>query len=94
MKYEDMKSDWEYLWNIGPANDMTSGYVDQEDLQRLIDSPSKTTAKKCLLNQMNYWFTVGVEPRNRSSNSGDDPHIFEKDYPRIPEIAEKYGFEY
>lgn len=94
MKYEEIKEDWEYLWAIGPANDMTGGYVDQEDLQKLLDNPTKATAKICLKNQMEYWFSVGVEPKHRYSNTGDDPHIYEDKYPRIREIAEKYKFDY
>ena len=59
MKYEEVYKDHSYLWSIGPANDMTGGYVDQEDLYKLLKNPTKATAKKCLLEQIEYWFDMG-----------------------------------
>lgn len=91
-KYEDVYDDHCYLWGIGPANDMTGGYVDQEALDRLLKNPTKSTAKGILLDQIEYWFSVGVE--NNHGNNGIDPHEFEDEYPRIREIAEKYGFDF
>ena len=59
--YEIVKADHEYLWSISPAYDMTGGYVDQGDLAKLLDNPTKATARECLVNQINYWFEVGPE---------------------------------
>lgn len=54
MTYEQAYNDWKYLCGIGPADDMTGGYQDQNDLKRLLDNPIKYTAKKCLCSQINY----------------------------------------
>lgn len=61
ISYEQAYSDWEYLFSIGCAYDMTGGYVDQEDLKKLLKSPTKKTARDCLVNQIIYWFQVGID---------------------------------
>ena len=62
MTYEQAYEDHSYLWKTyGPARDMTGGYVDQDDLSFLLSSPSKDTARRCLSDQINYWFQVGPE---------------------------------
>lgn len=58
--YEQALEDHTYLWDFyGPAADMTGGYVDQEDLSKMLRNPSKTTARQCLINQIAYWFEIG-----------------------------------
>lgn len=84
--YEQVFSDWSYLWKIhGPAADMTGGYVDQEDLSALLKSPTKATARKCLLKQIAHWFQVGPEAYGAY---GDIP-----DSAQVREIAERYGHD-
>jgi len=61
MTYEQSYKDHSYLWGIDAAYDMTGGYVDQEDLDKLLKSPNKRTAKACLENQIDYWFDVGPD---------------------------------
>jgi len=92
MTYEKALKDWKYLWAIGCAYDMTGGYVDQDDLAKLLLSPTKATAKKCLCDQIEYWFQAGTEQAGteiiRSSRS-----IMEGD-PHVREIAERHGITY
>ena len=85
MDYNQAHKDHSYLWNIGPADDMTGAYVDQEDLKMLLDSPSKRTATKCLVRQINYWFQAGPDASNRNSQ-----HYFENDY-EVRQIAERHN---
>lgn len=60
MTYDQALIDWKYLFEgIAAAEDMTGGYVDQEDLDKLLKNPTKKTAKKCLINQIQYWFDIG-----------------------------------
>ena len=61
MTYEQAFKDWSYLWSIGQATDMTGAYVDQDDLEKLLKSPTKKTAKRCLCDQINYWFDTGPD---------------------------------
>lgn len=82
MTYEQARSDHEYLWSIGPADDMTGGYVDQEDLARLLKSPTKATAAACYADQITYWFQVGPD-------GGSIPW----DNQRVQEIAGRLGIE-
>ena len=86
--YEQARKDHEYLWSICPAYDMTGGYVDQEDLEKLLKSPTKATARDCYCHQIKYWFEVGTEddhdkhlPWRRHCNN----------YPDIIEIGIRHG---
>ncbi len=92
MKYEEIYADHSYLWSIGPAYDMTGGYVDQHDLDLLLEKPSKKTAKKCLIDQIEYWFVTGIE-----SNHDDNVILvknIDTDHNKLREIADKYGIDY
>lgn len=59
--YEVAYRDHKYLWAVGPAYDMTGGYEDQGDLDRMLKTPTKSMAVKCLSDQINYWFQRGTE---------------------------------
>jgi len=87
MTYEQALKDWQYLWSIGAAYDMTGGYVDQCDLEKLLLNPTKKTAKDCLCNQISYWFNVGPD----LSPGRDKPasHFIESDT-KVREIAERH----
>lgn len=79
--YEQAYEDWDYLWTIyGPAADMTGGYIDQGDLALLLKNPSKITARKCLINQIEYWFSIGTDTC-RDPGRGDT---------RVLDIADRY----
>lgn len=63
--YEQARADHEYLWNTyGPADDMTGGYEDQYDLEKLLKNPSKKTALDCYSRQIAYWFNMGPQVDN------------------------------
>ena len=74
---------------IDTAYDMTGGYVDQGDLDRLLRSPTKTTAKGCLKDQIVYWLQVGPE----CSPCSDLQSLLQK-FPQARPIARKYLGEY
>ena len=84
MTYQQAFADWSYLWETyGEADDMTGGYVDQNDLRFLLLSPTKTTAKRCLERQIAYWFDVGPDATSaRTFPSFDDPVLVD--------MAERY----
>lgn len=91
-RYEQVYSDWEYLFKeVAYADDMTGGYVDSEDLDKLLKKPSKATAKRILLRQIDYWFSKGIE----YSEEHKGKSIFDliEDYPRITGIAENYDID-
>lgn len=79
MTYEQALKDWKYLWNIAPADDMTGGYVDQDDLKKLLLNPCKKTAKDCLVSQITYWMQAGPDQFEVNST-------FEELAEQLPEI--------
>jgi hypothetical protein len=84
--YEEAFEDHRYLWETyAPAQDMTGGYVDQDDLSKLLASPTKITARQCLISQIIYWFEVG--PDLTACYYTPD---MRRD-PALAEIAERYG---
>ena len=88
MKYEEIYKDWNYLFRrVGFAADMTGGYVDSEDLDELLKSPSKSTACKCLRRQITYWFQVGLE--QDCEHLGKTIYELCDEFPEIREIAER-----
>ncbi len=91
--YEQAKADHKVLWDIGPADDMTGGYVDQDDLDKLLASPNKRTAKNCFISQIEYWFQVGTETRCFGGREISNPSDIKLDHPEIIEIAERYNCE-
>ena len=94
MTYEQAKEDHEYLWETyGPADDMTGGYVDSEDLDKMLKTPSKKMASKCLKHQIYYWFQVGTESGAGGCDAGKTPSELVDDYPEIIDIAERYFCE-
>ena len=96
--YMQALRDHQYLWNIGPAYDMTGGYTDQEDLELLLKSPTKTTARKCLVRQIVYWFQVGPEldadvgfmGGKCAGSEGANPERYIGNDPAVAEIYERY----
>lgn len=83
--HEQARKDHEYLWAIAPANDMTGGYVDQEDLDLMLQNPTRAQATKCYCSQISYWFSVGPDlgkGREVWQELGD---------PILSEIAERHG---
>lgn len=88
MNYEEVYKDWKYLWSIAPANDMTGGYVDQDDLKRMLKSPSKKTAIYCMKRQMEYWFQAGPD----GFEIGRDYESICNKFDLVETIREKYDF--
>lgn len=85
ISYEQAQSDHKYLWNIGCAYDMTGGYVDQDDLNRMLRNPTKVTAIECYKRQIVYWFQVGTE----DGGSAIVEQLLQDDE-RVAEIYERY----
>jgi len=76
ISYDQARADHEYLWRTyAPASDMTGGYVDQDDLQRLLESPTKKTATGCYVNQISHWFAVG--PEGGETRWRQDPRVLD-----------------
>ena len=72
--------------------DMTGGYVDSNDLDKLLKSPTKKTARECLKSQIQYWFQVGPTSCDmRYKNWSLDGLNNDK---RIQDIAERHGLTY
>lgn len=83
--HEQAFKDRQYLWKTyGAAYDMTGGYVDSDDLEKLLEKPNKRTARACLINQIEYWFQRG--PDRFHGESQDD---YREDR-RVIIIAERY----
>ena len=93
MSYKKAYEDHSFLFGIGPASDMTGGYVDSEDLDKLLKSPSRKTAEGVLWSQRNYWFQVGTEGGAGGDYCGMMPVELVDEFPRIAEIAEEYNFD-
>jgi len=87
MTYKQALEDHSYLWSIGPADDMTGGYVDSEDLDKLFKKPTKVTARNCLCDQIEYWFSKGPDI---GEAKGEDPRIYINSDPKVREIAERH----
>lgn len=91
MTYKEVYRDWSYLWNIGPAYDMTGGYVDQEDLRILLSNPSKVTARDLLINQIEYWFEVGPDTQASSRKSKESLETLLREDREVLKIAYRHG---
>ena len=85
MAYGQSRKDHEYLWGYAPAEDMTGGYVDQDDLEKLLQAPNKKTATKCYDDQIDYWFQVGPDRFGVDEKWKTDR--------RVRSIAKRYGCE-
>lgn len=89
--YKQAHADHKYLWDIAPAYDMTGGYVDQDDLQKLLDSPTKATARGCLISQIEYWFGNGPDISANYRTSQDELRRLLDVDERVKAIAKRYG---
>ena len=89
--YKQAFADHSYLWSFAPAYDMTGGYVDQEDLERLLKSPTKATALGCLVCQIEYWFDNGPDTfASYGQSRAELERLLDSDK-RVREIAERYN---
>lgn len=87
--YEQALADHTYLWTeYGAANDMTGAYVDQDDLTRLLRSPTKATARDCLCDQIRYWFEAGPDSSSSFGRTMDSQDQM------LHEIAERHGADF
>lgn len=81
--YEQAKADHAYLWSYAPAQDMSGGYVDQGDLYKLLEKPTKGTARDCFERQIRYWFQVGPD-------LPDKEDYWRTDF-KVHDIADRYA---
>ena len=84
--YNEVREDWETLWNICPADDMTGAYVDSGDLDRMLKTPTKKMAIQCMKCQIDFWLNQGIEDTNQTLEE-----LMEM-YPQVIPVAEKYGY--
>ena len=83
--YAQARADHEYLWQTyGPADDMTGGYVDQDDLTKLLEKPTRATARDCYVAQIERWLRLGPEDGARGGWPDD---------PLVQEIAGRHFME-
>lgn len=86
-QYAKALRDWRYLWETyAQADDMTGGYVDQDDLKKLLFEPTKKMAARCLSNQIAFWFQNGPD-KFEMNMSGKK---FPMSDPRVIEICRDY----
>ena len=53
-------------------------------------TPTKKTAKECLLAQIDHWFSVGPDD-GTNPNQGGDAREYTRNDPKVKEIAERTG---
>lgn len=88
--YEQAQADHKYLWSFGAAYDMTGGYVESDDLDLMLESPSKTTARYCYISQIEYWFSRGPgESCDSEQAKSELKHLLETDE-KVREIRARY----
>jgi len=91
MTYEQVLKDWQVLFeDIGMARDMTGGYVESEDLIKLLKSPSRATAKDCLKRQIKYWLEKGPDFNFINGGVKTYQEICEE-YPIVRKIENRYA---
>lgn len=90
-QYQQALKDWDTLWKVGAAHDMTGGYVDQEDLDRLLRNPTKAMATRCLISQIHYWFQAGIET---GTEQAKEAALVLAEHPHLEPIAIRYGYEH
>ena len=93
LTYKQARKDHEYLWSISEAYDMTGGYVDQEDLKRLLKTPTKAMAAECYVNQIIYWFEKGPDLSCDDRQKRGKPPFYRNDT-TVKKIAKRYKCEY
>lgn len=60
MTFEEVKKDYLELMGIGIPQDMTGGFVAEEHMERVIRNPTKSNAKRYMLDVINYGFQAGT----------------------------------
>jgi len=73
---------------------LTGGYEDQYDLEKMLNNPTKSMAKNCMVRQIEHWFNVGPDFSEFYSwnGSGADEaleYCLNK-YPKVRALKEKY----
>ena len=90
MTHEQALADHDYLWRTyGPAKDISGGYVDQDDLAKLLRKPTRSVARDALCNQIRYWFAVGPDAELGAPLREVTPDDFPSDQ-MVREIAERH----
>lgn len=85
---------------------MTGGYVESDDMEKLLKTPTAAMAVACISCQINHWFSAGPDMSVLSMRGGSNMKalmrgktgqqaallLCESD-PRVEEIRERYGAE-
>ena len=58
MTFEEVKKDYEKLMEVGVPSDMTGGFVDAEHIEKVILNPTKTNAKKYMMDVICYGIPI------------------------------------
>ncbi len=87
-RYDQARKDHEYLWRFGAADDMTGGYVDSEDLDKLLRNPCKAVAADCYESQISHWFSAGCDTMKHGRV---DAQVYIDSDEGVREIAERRG---
>jgi hypothetical protein len=85
MTFEEVKKDYVELMDIGVPYDMTGGFVDSERMETVIRNPTKSNAKKYMIEVIYYGFQWGDYWKTETSG---DIHINDNKF--INEMYEKY----
>ncbi|MBV7300236.1 hypothetical protein [Enterovibrio paralichthyis] len=90
--YEQALSDWEFLSEkIGMCNDLTGGFVLEDEALSLLKSPTKATARKLLISLIEYWFHAGMDYFHEHANKSIR-EIYEE-FPEVLDISVRYGID-
>ena len=88
--YEEAKKARKYLWTTYcEADDMTGGYVGSEDLEKLLERPTRTQARDCLARQIAYWLEAGPDDHT-ARQEGWTPRQVRAD-PTVRDIAARFA---
>lgn len=87
--YEQVRKQWETLWAIGAADDISN--LAEDDMYKMLKSPTRTTARICMELQIEYWLQTGPE---HPAPNGSRIRLLDllRNNPEVQEIAEDYGY--
>lgn len=94
-KHKQLFKDYKKLLEIGFCCDETGGFLPDEHLPIMLETPTKRLACGILLDYIEHWFSVGVEAVDvgRIGDKGVRVGVFIDDYPWLYEIADRYSIE-
>ena len=89
-RYDRIRNDWLDLWSLGPADDISGGYVDQDDLAIMLKTPTKSAAADCMERQIAYWLQVGMEREDMKKHGYTSVDDIIMKNPTVADIARRY----